>query len=294
MIAANEAVATYLFRTETPSLYRVHELPSGEKLEDFKEIIAAFGYELKVGKPKEAGKQFQRLLKSWQGKPEAEVLNMSLLRSMKIAVYSARNLGHFGLGSTCYTHFTSPIRRYPDLIVHRMLTERLEKGPIAGERRSQLASRMVEWGEQLSLLERRAEDAERQAVAAKQVEFLESKIGQIFEGHISTVMNFGFFVELHAHFVEGLVQARDLTDDYYVFHDQKRFLRGVNKGREFHTGQVLKVKIAQIDTEKMRVIFTLDEPENKSEIKTPLNQPRVNPPRGMKRHQRPHRSRRRR
>jgi len=274
MIAANEAVAEYLRRKDVPSLYRVHEAPAGEKLEEFQEFLEAYGYSLKIGRPRQAAKVFQRLVKSWQGKPEADILNMALLRAMKLAVYAPKNIGHFGLGSACYTHFTSPIRRYPDLIVHRMLTEQLEKKVLAGERRNTLQAQMATWAEQLSTAERRAEKAEREAVKLMQIEFMTRKIGECFEGTITTVTNFGFFVELKDHFVEGLVRAADLRDDYYYFEEQRRFLQGVNSGRIFRIGQSVRIRVERIDPLEQRVIFTLPD-----ELPTAKTSSRRNPPR---------------
>ncbi len=275
MIAANEAVAGYLARTDTPVLYRVHEPPSGEKLEALKEILRAYSYALKPGKSRESSRGFQELLLSWQGRPEASVLNTALLRAMKQALYAPKNLGHFGLASLCYTHFTSPIRRYPDLIVHRMLTERLEKGAWSGGRRADMALRMPAWGEQLSLAERRAEKAEREAVKVKQVEFMQDKVGEVFAGLITTVTNFGFFVELEEHFVEGLVRAGRLEDDYYYFEDRQRHLAGVNTGREFRTGDRVIVKVREVDRNEMRVIFILHEDRPRHDKGARKNPPRV-------------------
>ncbi len=277
MIAANEAVAGYLAHTDTPALYRVHEPPSGDKLEDLKEILRAYGKAWKPGKSRESSRGFQALLLSWQGQPEAPVLNTALLRAMKQALYAPKNLGHFGLASQCYTHFTSPIRRYPDLIVHRMLTARLEKGAWSGERRADMVERMSVWGGQLSLVERRAEKAEREAVKVKQVEFMQGKIGEVFSGRITTVTNFGFFVELEEHFVEGLVRAESLEDDYYHFEDRKRYLAGVNTGREFHTGDRVVVKVVEMNRDEMRVIFILHEDKPQHEKRARKNPPRFIP-----------------
>ncbi len=283
MIAANEAVAGYLARTDTPALYRVHEPPGGEKLEALKEMLRAYGYALKPGKSRESSRGFQELLLSWQGRPEASVLNTALLRAMKQALYAPKNLGHFGLASPCYTHFTSPIRRYPDLIVHRKLTERLEKGAWSGGRRVDMVERMSAWGEQLSIAERRAEKAEREAVKVKQVEFMQGKVGEVFAGLITTVTNFGFFVELEEHFVEGLVRAGSLEDDYYYFEDRKRYLAGVNTGREFHTGDRVMIKVMDVDRDEMRVIFMLHEDKPRHEKRARKNPPRVMPQRRRKR-----------
>lgn len=266
MLAANEAVARYLLRRSAPALYRVHEPPDGEKLKDFREFIAAYGYELRIGKPQDAAKAFQRLLRSWQNKPEAPLLNMALLRAMKLAVYATRNQGHFGLASACYTHFTSPIRRYPDLVVHRQLTACL-----AGQRPLVLG-RLDQLAEQLSLDERRAEKAEREAVKLKQAEFMEDKIGRVYNAVIGSVLNFGFFVELDEPYVEGLVRSADLKDDYYYFDDRKRQLVGSSRGRLFATGQKIRVKVAAVERADSRVLFTLDE--------APATPPsRRNPPR---------------
>jgi len=276
MSAANEAVATFLARTDTPSLYRIHEAPSGEKLEELREFLTAYGYLLPGTKPREASKVYQRLLASWQGKPEEPVLNMALLRSMKLAVYAPKNIGHFGLASRCYSHFTSPIRRYPDLIVHRMLTERLA-GPVAGRRREMLAANMPTWGEELSIAERRAEKAEREAVRVKQVEFMEGRLGEIFGAVISNVTNFGFFVELQEHFIEGLVRAADIGDDYYRFEEGRRYLAGVNHGREFRTGQKVLVRASEIDKDEMRVLFMLHEERPRGQNPAKRNAPRLAP-----------------
>ncbi|MEW6516440.1 MAG: ribonuclease R [candidate division FCPU426 bacterium] len=269
MLAANEAVARHLQRHSLPTLYRIHETPDGEKLEDFREFIAAYGYELRLGKPREAAKAFQKLLRSWQDKPEAPLLNMSLLRAMKLAVYSPRNQGHFGLASACYTHFTSPIRRYPDLLVHRQLVASLAGKPLA-------LARLELLGMQLSATERRAEKAEREAVKLKQAEFMSDKIGRTYSGVIGSVANFGFFVELDEVFVEGLVRIPDLLDDYYYFDDRKRVLVGANHGRLFATGDKVSVRVAAVDQAESRVYFRLDE-------EPPAAPARRNPPRVAKR-----------
>jgi ribonuclease R len=275
MIAANEAVAQFLRRQDVPSLYRVHEQPSGERLEEFQEFLEAYGYALTLGKPKEASQQFQKLIHVWEGKPEAQVLNMALLRAMKLAVYAPTNIGHFGLGSECYSHFTSPIRRYPDLIVHRQLTERLQRGSMTGDKRNAMQAKMVKWGKELSELERRAEKAEREAVRLKKMEFMSKKIGEVFGGAITRVANFGFFVELEEHFVEGLVRCSDLQDDYYVFEEQQRFLQGTNSGRIFRTGQPVTIRMDRIEWNEQRILFKLHEETPKKKMAEKIHSPRV-------------------
>jgi len=258
MIAANEAVARYLTRTDTPALYRVHDAPSGDKLEELLQYLKAYDYRLENVSPRNASPAFQRLLRSWQGKPEEPVLNMALLRSMKMAVYQPKNIGHFGLGSDCYAHFTSPSRRYPDLIVHRMLTARLE-GPLPGHRLAELRERMPVWGEMLSNYERRAEKAEREAVKIKQAEFMEDKLGEVFSGTITSITNFGFFVELDEHFVEGLVKLGSLEDDYYRFEERQRFLVGERHRRTFRTGDKVTVQVMRVNKSEGWVDFALYE-----------------------------------
>ncbi len=284
MVAANEAVARYLTRTDTPALYRVHAPPDGEKLRDLQEFLEAYGYRLASFSPQDASRAYQKLLLSWQGKPEEAVLNFALLRSLKLAVYAPRNIGHFGLASRCYTHFTSPIRRYPDLIVHRMLTRRLA-GPIGDRQLAALKERLPVWGEELSRAERRAEKAEREAVKVKQAEFMSGKIGETFAGRITTVAPFGFFVELEEHFVEGLVRVNTLEDDYYVFDERKRFLRGDRTGREFHTGDRVTAEVKRVDPAEGEVDFSLHEERRRPRADWRRHAPRVRPrgARGRKR-----------
>ncbi len=276
MIAANEAVAAYLARAGRPTLYRIHEAPDGEKMEEFQIFLKAYGYDFSPGKPKEASRAFQALLHSFKGKPEEAIMNHALLRAMKLAVYSAVNKGHFGLGSSCYCHFTSPIRRYPDLIVHRMLTEQLEQGNPSGRHLEDLQSRMPQWAEHLSQRERIAEKAERMAVRTKQMQFLKTKLGEPFEGIITSVKAFGFFVELNEHYVEGLVPVTDLNDDYYLYDETRRFFYGSRSGREYRTGQAVRISVLEVDEEQLRVYFQLLEHQDRAvNPGPPKNPPRL-------------------
>jgi ribonuclease R len=256
MIAANEAVARYLMRTDTPALYRIHDQPSGDKFEELMEFVKAYGYRLESGSPRAASLAFQQLLHSWQGKPEAPLLNMVLLRSLKLAIYSPRNIGHFGLASSCYTHFTSPIRRYPDLVVHRVLTARLA-GALSPKLRSEWAERMPVWGTLLSEAERRAERAEREAVSVKQAEFMQDRVGEVYAGTITNITNFGFFVELNEVFVEGLVKLGSLGDDYYIFHERERKLIGERHRRIFKLGDAVNVQVMRVNKEEGQIDFAL-------------------------------------
>ncbi|MCD4812868.1 ribonuclease R [bacterium] len=283
MIAANEAVAEYLRQEDLPAIYRIHEAPSGEKLLDFEMFLKAYGYKLEIKKPSQASQAFQRLLHAWEGKQEAAVLNIALLRAMKLAVYSPKNIGHFGLGSECYTHFTSPIRRYPDLIVHRVLTEKIAQVKLTGKQRNRRAAQMAQWGEVLSKLERRAEKAEREAVRVKQMAFMEDKLGKEFSGTISMVTQFGFFVALEAFFVEGLVRAAEMQDDYYQFEESKRILLGVNHGRRFTIGQKVKIVLKRVDRLEMQIVFGLVETTGTTHKLRTGHRPRLASKRGRKR-----------
>ena len=231
MIAANEAVAHFMEEKGHPFLYRIHEPPKQEAMEEFRRFISLLGYKMR----KESAlspKEFQRVLSEAKGRPEERVVNEILLRSMKWAKYSAKNVGHFGLASEGYTHFTSPIRRYPDLIVHRLLKKALSKEEtkiseeVLGNKAGHLSSR-----------ERVAMEAEREILDRYRVRFMKDKIGEEFEGVVSGVTAFGFFVELKDIFVEGLVRVTSLHDDYYQYHEKKYCLvgRGLTRLSESET-----------------------------------------------------------
>ena len=203
MIAANEAVAHFMEKRGYPSLYRIHEPPQQAAIEEFRRFVSLLGY--KMGRElKDAPKELQRILLEAKGRPEERLVNNVLLRSMKWAKYSAQNLGHFGLASDAYTHFTSPIRRYPDLVVHRLLKRALAKGePILTE------EELEKKADHLSHRERVAMEAEREILDRYRVRFMKDKLGEVYEGVISGVMAFGFFVELKEIFVEGLVRMTE-------------------------------------------------------------------------------------
>ena len=220
MIAANEAVAHFMRKSGYPSLYRIHEPPQREAIEEFRRFVSHLGY--KMGKDSDdSPKELQRVLLEAKGRPEERVVNNILLRSMKWAKYSAQNLGHFGLASDAYTHFTSPIRRYPDLIVHRLLKRVLAKTEV-----DVLEEDLAKKADHLSQRERVAMEAEREILDRYRVRFMKEKIGEVFEGVISGVMAFGFFVELKDIFVEGLVRITSLHDDYYHYHEKRYCLIG--------------------------------------------------------------------
>jgi ribonuclease R len=257
MIAANEAVARHLTEKQIPLLYRVHERPEKESLEAVAPFLLSLGYRLPLKKDKIAPLEIQKLLEAARGKPEERVLNRVLLRSMKQALYQPENLGHFGLASICYTHFTSPIRRYPDLIVHRMLDRALRGEKLTGSEREDLSSYLSEAGKHTSNRERNAMDAEREMLALKKTQFMMDKIGEEFRGFITSLANFGFFVELDTYFVEGLVKIASLTDDDYYYYEKEYLIKGLRHGRKFRLGDNVRVKVARINAFRSEIDFEL-------------------------------------
>jgi len=258
MLLANEVVATHMANLETPCLYRVHEEPSPEKVEGFEEFISGFGYSLRASAEGLKPRHFQKLLKKIAGKPEERLVSYLMLRSMAQARYQMENVGHYGLAAPLYTHFTSPIRRYPDLVVHRLLREARRAGPAQGERRESLDATLPEIGIQSSRTERRAQDAEGELVDWKKVRFMADKVGDVFAGYVTGVMSFGLFVELEEYFVEGLVHISTLVDDYYRFDEKAHTLRGESTGNVFRLGDKLEVLLVKVDLEKRRLDLALE------------------------------------
>ncbi|HEV8724596.1 MAG TPA: ribonuclease R [Candidatus Binatia bacterium] len=257
MIAANEAVARHLTERDLPALYRVHEGPDEEALEALAPFLLSLGYRLPLKKENIAPLEIQRLLEAARGKPEERVLNRVLLRSMKQAVYQPENIGHFGLASVCYTHFTSPIRRYPDLIVHRMLDKALKGERPKPNEREDLLRYLQEAGKHTSERERHAMDAEREMVDLKKAQFMMNKIGEEFTGFITSLANFGFFVELDAYFIEGLVKLSSLTDDDYDYYEKEYVIKGRRHDRKFRLGDNVRVKVVRINAFRSEIDFEL-------------------------------------
>ena len=257
MIAANEAVARHLKEQDLPLLYRVHEGPDKEALEALAPFLLSLGYRLPLKKENITPLEIQRLLEACRGKPEERVVNRVLLRSMKQALYQPANIGHFGLASTCYTHFTSPIRRYPDLIVHRMLDRALRNEKPKPKEREELTSYLAEAGKQTSERERHAMDAEREMVALKKAQFMMTKMGEEFSGFINSLANFGFFVELDAYFIEGLVKLSTLADDDYDYYEKEYVIKGRRHGKKFRLGDNVRVKVARINAFRSEIDFEL-------------------------------------
>jgi ribonuclease R len=320
MLSANECVAGYLEDKRVASLYRIHEKPDAKRVYDFEVIAAAFGYSLGVGAlpiqrvqfksdrrtnygtgkrpreieiPKEVHitpRMYQKLTEKIAGKPEERILSFLMLRSLKQARYSEENLGHFALAATTYTHFTSPIRRYPDLIVHRILKEVLRDGSVAralspanaavtdapspwSKRRDHTAHRealepltgrisveeLHEIAEESSRSERRADEAERDLMEWKKVKFMQDRVGEDFDGLIISVTKFGFFVELTDLFIEGLVPLDSLTDDRYNYHENTREIIGQRNRKIYSLGQKIRVLVDRIDPVEKKIQFAVFE-----------------------------------
>ncbi|HIJ86859.1 MAG TPA: ribonuclease R [Desulfuromonadales bacterium] len=280
MLAANEAVARHITSRGIPFLYRVHENPDPAKLLAFQEFAYGFGYEFTLADKKVKPFELQRLLAQADGRPEERMINYSLLRCMKQARYAADNVGHFGLASDCYCHFTSPIRRYPDLVVHRILKAGFNTSPLptsprwgeeinslprrgrAGEGAKQLAiatERLGEVAEHTSKRERVAMEAERDVVEMKKLQYMQKHVGEQFDGFITGVTGFGFFVELEELFVEGLVHITSLPDDLYSHAEKQHSLIGRRSGRVFRIGDAARITVAAVSPGTRRMEFILAE-----------------------------------
>ena len=269
MLAANEAVSRHITARGIPFLYRVHENPDPVKLRTFQEFVHGFGYEFSLVDEKVRPSELQRLLAQADGRPEERMVNYALLRCMKQARYAADNVGHFGLASDCYCHFTSPIRRYPDLVVHRILRAALLLAPLPdaspqgdGGKRAfrQLAiatERLGEVAEHTSKRERVAMEAERDVVEMKKLQYMQQHVGEQFDGYITGVTNFGFFVELEELFVEGLVHLSTLSDDLYSYAEKQHSLIGRRSGTVFRIGDAARVTVVSVSPGTRRIEFVL-------------------------------------
>jgi ribonuclease R len=252
MLVANETVAQHLDEHAVPSLFRIHEEPDPLKVEQFEEFVTTLGYSLVAPKGAIRPRHFQRLVEKMRGTPEEKPIAFLMLRTMQKARYDASNLGHFGLAAESYTHFTSPIRRYPDLVVHRTLRES-RRGRMSDERREELEEELPETARHTSERERRADDAERELVQWKKVRFMADKVGDEFSGYITGVTAFGLFIELVEHFVEGLVHISTMADDYYRFVERAHILRGENTGKVYRLGDRVEVQVLKVDMERRQV-----------------------------------------
>jgi ribonuclease R len=258
MLLANETVASYLEAQSAPALYRIHEEPDVLKVARFEEFVSGFGYSLGVPLTALRPRHFQKLLERIEGKPEEKPIAFLMLRTMQKARYAPENLGHFGLAASSYTHFTSPIRRYPDLVVHRALRA-ARHGTLSADEREELAEELPEVARHTSDMERRADDAERELLQWKKVKFMADKVGDEFEGYITGVAAFGLFVELVEHFVEGMVHVSTMADDYYRFVENAHLLRGEHTEKIYRLGDKVNVQVIRVNMELKQIDLGLVE-----------------------------------
>jgi len=259
MLLANQVVARHIGLAKKedhrkPFLYRIHDSPDPDRIRELAAFVEPFGYKLRVdvGVP---SKDLQKLLDQVQGTEVENVINKVALRAMAKAIYSEQNIGHYGLGFEYYSHFTSPIRRYPDLVIHRLLKDYARSASV--ERRNEIAKRLPFIAKQSSAMERVAMEAERAGVKVMQVEFMKRHVGDEFHGVISGVMRFGIFIEITDLLVEGLVHVRDLNDDYYEYDEKKYALIGSRTGKRYRLGDAVQVKVLRVNPEEREIDFAI-------------------------------------
>jgi len=256
MLAANETVAEHFHRLDVPFIYRIHEDPKPEKLQRFFEFITNFGYIVRGSANDVHPKALQEIIEAVAGKPEETVISTVMLRSMQQAKYDPESLGHFGLSAEFYTHFTSPIRRYPDLIVHRLIRTYLVEGKMDEATKEKWNANLPEIADHTSKRERRSVDAERETDDLKKAEYMLDKIGEEYTGIIGSVTNFGMFVEL-PNTIEGLVHVSFMTDDYYRFDERQLAMIGERTGNVFRIGDEIDVRVSNVNKEERAIDFEI-------------------------------------
>ncbi len=271
MLAANETVAEHYFKERVPFLYRIHETPDSDRIKSFVDFLAVFGIDVHGDIKNVKPGMLQKVLKDVAGTPEEQMVQVMMLRSMQQAKYSDEELGHFGLGAKYYTHFTSPIRRYPDDTVHRLIKWYEEHGKNEPAK-DHWRDKLPEIAEHTSVTERRGIDTERDVDSMKKAEYMEDHVGETFDAVVSSVMKFGLFVEL-PNTVEGLVHISVMKDDYYEYSEKHMALIGRNSHRIFQMGQPIKVKLVRADKDLREVDFEIVNPEEapKTKIRVPRN-----------------------
>ena len=261
MIIANETVAETIYHLDLPFVYRVHETPDDEKVSDFLNSISSLGLTVKGERNFKYPKAMQKILDQIRDKDEFKILSSLLLRCMKKAVYKPENVGHYGLASRCYTHFTSPIRRFPDTTVHNLLRKYLFNKPTEKELNKLIthySTYLPELCDHASEMEREAIETERDVEDMKMAEYMENHIGDVYEGMISSIMNFGMFVELD-NMIEGLVHISEIKGDYYIFDENTKTLKGQKKGKIYSLGQKIKVVVTNASKKESIIDFNIIE-----------------------------------
>ncbi|KRM13572.1 ribonuclease R [Paucilactobacillus suebicus] len=269
MLAANETVAEHFKRLHVPFLYRIHETPDGERVKNFFEFLSVIGHPVRGDISKLKPKMLQNVLKDVAGTPEEQMVQTMMLRSMKQAKYSDESVGHFGLDADFYTHFTSPIRRYPDTTVHRLIKWYAKHGT-GDDAQAKYEKQLPEIAEHTSVTERRGIDTERDVDSMKKAEYMEDHVGETFNAVVSSVMKFGLFVALE-NTVEGLIHISNMNDDYYEYVEKHMALVGRRYHRIFQIGQEIKVKLVRVDKDQREVDFELVSPEDapKTKLRVP-------------------------
>ena len=255
MLTANETVAEKFYWLEAPFIYRVHEVPDEEKIDELNKFLWNLGYKIKGNKDNIHPKAFAEVLEKVKGKPEERVVSNLILRTLKVARYEAENKGHFGIASKYYCHFTSPIRRYPDLFIHRIISKYLEENYQLKESEiEKYSSQAVKYAERSSEREKIAQKVERDADAIKKAEYMQSKIGKEYDGIISSITSFGMFVEL-PNTVEGLIHFDDLGNEYFIYDEEKKTLQGEKSKKIYKIGDSIKVRVIFADKLTRKVDF---------------------------------------
>ena len=265
MLTANETVAEKFFWLEAPFIYRVHEAPDMEKVDELNKFLFNLGYKVKTSKDEIHPKSFAVVLDEIQGKPEERVISNLILRTLKVARYESENKGHFGIASKYYCHFTSPIRRYPDLFIHRIISKYLRSGyNLSEEEIAKYSEQATRYAESSSEREKIAQKIERESVDIKTAEYMESHIGEEYDGIISSIMSFGVFVELE-NTVEGMIRFDKLGDEYFIYNEDTKTLLGENTKTMYHIGDNIRVRVIRASKELRQIDFEKVQPEESEE-----------------------------
>ena len=257
MLTANETVAERFYWLEVPFIYRVHEEPDIDKVKELNKFLFNLGYKIHISQDVVHSSAFSKVLEEVKGKPEEKVVSNLILRTLKVAKYESENLGHFGIASKYYCHFTSQIRRYPDLFIHRVISEYFGSSDKQKER---FAEKAPKYAKNSSEREKVAQKVEREAESMKKAEFMEDKIGNVYDGIISSVTNFGIFVELEST-VEGLIRFEDLGDEYFIYNESNRTLIGEKSNKIYKIGDKVKIKVIKASKEAREIDFAIENDE---------------------------------
>jgi len=259
MLLANKCATLFVrdlskrLKIQLPFIYRVHDIPNKDKMKDLAEFVKQFGYNINI----DDKNSLRKLLKEVEGKPEEFLINDLLIRTMAKAIYTTKNIGHYGLGFKDYTHFTSPIRRYPDLEVHRILFDYIYNEKNIASRAEYYKKILPDICKQSSIMEQNAEQAERESIKLMQGEYISKHIGDEYDGIISGIVQYGIFVEILDILVEGMIRFKDIEDDYYEYDEKKHIARGRRRGKTFRAGQKVRIKVVRVNKENKKIDFVL-------------------------------------